>query len=163
MNKQQYPSKETFKQYTLRIKEYCADEEKSRGGILTILSKRDEHDKTSAFDFLDDEWFDLMYSKVELIMGSNWYAGDGSYEHRVAGVVVAINIGHILRNGNKRSATLILLVLCLWNSTLPICSEDEIHDLALEIAQSGNDKKEEGVIKVCEFLKKNTIILPKMG
>ena len=163
MNEQQLLDRESLKIIVFRIREYCAGEEKSKSGILTILSRRDEYDKTNVFDFVDDEWFDLMYGKIELIMGSSWYAGDGSYEHRVAEVMVAINVGHILRNGNKRSATLVLLVLCVWNNASLACSEDEIHDLALEVAQGGNDKKEESVVRVREFLKKNTHYSSKSG
>ena len=157
MNELYCPSKKRFQVEILALKKLC-----TTGGvaleipILEVSQEGDEYDNTNAFDFIDDEWFDEMYSKVELILRGSWYVGDGSFEHRVASVMVAINVGHMLQNGNKRSSILVLFVLCLLNgSALLDCSKDAILDLAKNVAKAGNDKKEDSVSMVREFLKSN--------
>ena len=111
------PSKEKFQTEILELKEIY-----TTGGVVlrprvfaALFQKKDEHDNTNVFDFINAEWFDKMYGKIELVTES-WYVGDGSFEHRVAYVMVAINVGHMLQNGNKRSS---ILAVSYTHLTLP--------------------------------------------
>ena len=148
MNNTMYPTREGFQHIVRHIEDFHAE------------SERGASEKTDAFDFMDDAWFDEMYGIVGRVMGNDWSVGDGSPEHRIADVMVTINIGHKLPNGNKRSSVLVMAALCLYRdeSIFSRLNDTAIYTIAKKVAAAGNEKKDESVAMVRDFLKKQKFI-----
>ena len=125
---------------------------------LYKLWKPDPDDKTTVFDYIDEEWLTLVYQKIETVMSSDLYRGDGSFEHRLAYLCVTINLSHSFANGNKRSSLLVLVVLIAYarpdDLFLSLTSRrNEMYKTAKAIARGGESARDDNIVKLRELLK----------
>jgi death-on-curing family protein len=104
----------------------------------------------------------LLYSAVE-----SWQLLPEKYPTLVlviATVVYSIISNHPFYNGNKRTAMIYLLVMLEQNGQLLTCSDDDLFDFALKIAEHGFAQREVllsnpsdyEIFKIAEWLDRNT-------
>lgn len=156
-----YPKRQTFSDYVFTIKGLClSDEEVEFKSLVKWLksifsSPKTDSDQTSVFDYIDDAWFDYVYSNIEKVATSDYHAGDDTVEHKIAYICVNLNLLHGLPNANKRTSLLALFILLGFNGLHEALNADwEIYyDIAKEIASKGNEKRDDSIIKLRELLK----------
>jgi death-on-curing protein len=104
----------------------------------------------------------LLYSAVD-----SWQLLPRKYPTLVlviATVVYSIISNHPFYNGNKRTAMIYLLVMLEQNGQLLTCSDDDLFDFALKIAEHGFAQREVllsnpsdyEIFKIAEWLERNT-------
>ena len=146
------PSKEELKFWVERFRN-----KEEHKGLSSYFSSRDEYDQTNVYDFIDDRWYELMEKNMQMVFLNSWHDGDGSFEHRLAVVAMDIILKHDLENGNKRSATLVLVLLSSFNHQTYDMTTEEWDELIVEITASGNDNRDESIKRLRDVLKETKI------
>ena len=133
-----------------------------RDSLATVVqdwfNQPDPDDKTTVFDYIDEEWLTLVYQKIEAVMSSDLYGGDGSFEHRLAYLCVTINLAHAFTNGNKRSSLLVLVILIAYARPDDLFvtltkHRNEMYKTAKAIASGGESARDDNIIKLRDCLK----------
>ena len=160
MSNYSFPNKEAFSEAVHYFEDLCNNDNKEplASAVQDWFNQPDPDDKTTVFDYIDEEWLTLVYQKIETVMSSDLYRGDGSFEHRLAYLCVTINLSHSFANGNKRSSLLVLVVLIAYarpdDLFLSLTSRrNEMYKTAKAIARGGESARDDNIVKLRELLK----------
>lgn len=116
--------------------------------------RRDPDDTTTVFDFIDDFWFEYVYSNIEKVAKSDLYKGDGTVEYKIAYICTEINLLHQLPNGNKRSSILVLWILVFLNCEDKVTklNPDRLYNLAKVIAREGTQHRQRNIKRLQDYI-----------
>ncbi len=120
-----------------------------------IFGTEDDNDKTLVFDYINEEWFEYVYSNIEKVYKSNLYAGDGSVLYKIAFICIDINLLHRLPNGNKRSSLLVLFILLMdrMGRDFPFSLDWKyMYTFSKKVAEKGNKNREENIEELRKYL-----------
>ena len=160
MSNYSFPDQEAFTKLVYYFEGLCAYKGDGllAGVIQDWFSSPDPDDKTTVFDYIDEEWLTLVHQKIKAVMSSDLYRGDGSFEHRLAYLCVTINLAHSFANGNKRSSLLVLLMLSFFADPSGLFvsvakKQKEMYKTAKAIARLGESARDDNIVKLRELLK----------
>ena len=105
--------------------------------------------------YIDEDWYDKIHSKIENVLSSDLYKGDGTLEHRIAYISVDINLRHEFTDGNKRSSLFVLLFLSIINDIDPNIMHEEngLYNFTKKVAREGGENRDKNIIMLREMLK----------
>ena len=151
-----YPGRADLVLEAEEIKSVCTQKNSGFSFVRSIFGNPDPHDKTTVFDYVDEEWIDIIHGQIKSVAENSWFNGDGSVEHKIAYICVDINTAHRFGNGNKRSSLLVLLILIRYNNLWDrIAGEnaDTLYKVSKKIAKEGGDWRDENITTLRECLK----------
>ena len=148
--------KDITKEYIEAVVDFCKEYKGFR--FISYLHAQDPYDKTTVFDFIDNDWFDYVFSNIEKVAKSDLYKGDGTIEYRIAYICVEINLLHKLPNGNKRTSILVLWILLFLNFNIEDkilkIKENDLYNIAKKIASEGTINREQNIQYLKEYITK---------
>ncbi len=141
------PSFEDFKSLVVDIRKGSSE------NTIWMRLFNNSGDKTSVFDYVDDDWYEYIYGEIKKVFTSS-YLSEKSDAYKSAYLTVEICLRHKFFDGNKRSSLLALTSILFFTNIEVIrrINPSYLYGFIKQVASDGNKKREENINKLAEYL-----------